>query len=908
MLIGRTLETAAIDRLLAAAREGLGGALVLRGEAGAGKSALLEYARSLADGMTVLRGVGVELESELAYAALHQILRPAFERIGQLPEPQAAALRSAFALTDETVDERFRVSLGALGLLSEVAEERPLLCLVDDVQWFDKASADAILFAARRLDAEPVAVLFAARQDPAHPFVAADIPALSIPALDATDARALVTERLGDSIAAEVVDWLVESASGNPLALVELPAVLSAAQPSGDVSLTGALPPTTSVEQAYLERVRGLPASVRDLLLVAAAEETGERDAIMRASVELGLDAAELTVAEQYGLVHVERGRVEFRHPLVRSAIYRGAGFVDRERAHRALAACTNDVDRRAWHRASATVGTDDEVADELERSAGRARLRSGHAAAAAALERAAELTADTDKQAQRLVRAAWEAWRAGRSDHATALLAQAGPHVDDPHLQADVDHLRGIVELRRGVLIDAADIFLAGAAAIESLDPRKALEMLLEAREAAGWAGDTPRTVAVRLRATALPPSDDPKARFLVDLLDCVGRLYEGETTTVTPLVHDVLDRADGLDEPRWLVWSATLATAIGDEARESSLMRRAISLARASGAVDTLTNVLLVYATMGLLVALDAEASEGLALARETDQPTAASTHLSMLAWSAAVHGKEERCQALAAEALALAPLGVPARTIADWGVGILDLSRGRSDEAATRLGPVVRAGHPYFAVMAIPDLVEALASTDRLELAEETAAAFIEGFAQPGSPGWALALAARCRALLSSREDADAAFADAVRLHGESERPFDRARTELLYGEFLRRERRRTAAREHLRVALDLFERLGAEIWSERARGELRATGETSRKRDPSTVTQLTPQELQIARLVAEGVSNKEAAAQLFISPRTVEYHLRKVFAKLGIASRAELIRSGVGSREEALAALS
>jgi len=335
---------------------------------------------------------------------------------------------------------------------------------------------------------------------------------------------------------------------------------------------------------------------------------------------------------------------------------------------------------------------------------------------------------------------------------------------------------------------------------------------------------------------------------------------------------------------------------------------MRRAISLARASGAVDTLTNVLLVYATMGLLVALDAEASEGLALARETDQPTAASTHLSMLAWSAAVHGKEERCQALAAEALALAPLGVPARTIADWGVGILDLSRGRSDEAATRLGPVVRAGHPYFAVMAIPDLVEALASTDRLELAEETAAAFIEGFAQPGSPGWALALAALCRALLSSREDADAAFADAVRLHGESERPFDRARTELLYGEFLRRERRRTAAREHLRVALDLFERLGAEIWSERARGELRATGETSRKRDPSTVTQLTPQELQIARLVAEGVSNKEAAAQLFISPRTVEYHLRKVFAKLGIASRAELIRSGVGSREEALAALS
>jgi DNA-binding CsgD family transcriptional regulator len=918
MLVGRSAETAVIDRLLAAALEGRSGVLVVRGDAGVGKSALLERAVERADGFTVLRGVGVEVESELAYAALHQILRPVFDRIERLPEPQAAALRAAFALSDETVDQRFRVSLGVLGLLAEVAEERPLLCVVDDAQWLDQASADALVFTARRLDAEPLALLFAARDDPERSFHAPGLAELRPSRLSPSDARTLVAERFGADVAPEAVDWVLENANGNPLALVELPGALTPAQVLGREPLVSSIPPTTSVEAAYLQRVDRLPPPTRQLLLLAACEETGDRSTITRAGAELGLDSEALVVAEERGLVRVGHDRVEFRHPLVRSAVYRGAGFAERERAHRALAAVLSrpaDADRRAWHRSAATVGTDEEVADELERTAERARLRSGYAATAAAMERAAELTADTDSRARRLVSAVSAAWHAGQPSRASALADRASPFVSNPRQRAELDHVRGEIQHRSGALLAAGRILMAGAEVAAPVDSRKALEMLFDAASSGMQSGDYALVAKAGQRAAALARSNDDEERFLADLLVGVGSLWLGTTAQEVPLVLDVIARAEAFDEPRWLTGAAMGASTLGHEASEALLLSRAVALARASGAVDSLTLALLSTAVAGILggrFAVAAEASEGLRLAREAQLPGAASLQLAILAWFAAARGEDDECRSFAAEVVesAAATGNALANSIAEWGLALLDLGRGRPEETITRLGALAAApigvGHPLIVLMSAPDLVEACVRTGREEQAR-AAGVVLERFAQPGAPTWALALAARCHAVRLQGAAAETAFYDALRLHAESNRPFDRARTELLYGEFLRRERRRTDAREQLRAALDAFERLRTEPWAERARAELRASGEMARKRDPSTLADLTPQELQIARLVGEGSSNKDVAAQLFLSPRTVEYHLRKVFMKLGISSRGELIRHGVGHDADATVAL-
>jgi DNA-binding CsgD family transcriptional regulator len=908
MLVGRHAETEAVDHLLAAARGGESSVIALRGEAGIGKSALLDYAAEHAAGMTVLRGAGVEAESGLGFAALHQVLRPLLERVDNLPAPQAAALRSAFALSAERVDDRFRVSLAVLSLLADAAEERPLVCLVDDAQWLDHASADALLFAARRLEADPIALLFAARDDERRPFSAPGVQDLRLDALAPADARMLLTVRLGSESSKEAVDWLLENANGNPLALIELPALLSAAQLTGRDAIDGALPPPTSVEDAYLERVRALPHATQTLLLAAAAESTGDRATIVRAAAALDVEPIALTDAEAADLVRVDRDHVEFRHPLVRSAVYRAASFAAREQIHRALAAALDrpdDADRRAWHRAAATVGPDAEVADELEQSAERAARRSGHAAAAAALRRAAELSVDTEAEARRLVAAAGAAWRAGHPEQATRLLDWASPLVTDDRLRVDVQHMRGQIELRCGVQTEACDILMAGAEEIARTDSHKALEMLLEAREAAGWAGDTPRTIAAGERAAALPRPEDPDYRFLADLLVGVGKMYTGETAIGIALVEDVVARADEIENAIWLMWAASGARGLGQEDREAALMRRAVANARADGSIDSLTYVLLSSSLMGLLgaePAAAAHAGEGVTLAREAGLPNATSTHLAMLAWFDALRGAADACRSHAREALELAqPRGVAAATsIAEWALGLLALGEGRVDEAASHLAtaasPQPGVGHPYFALTSAPDRVEACVRSERRDEAAEATAIF-DAFAAPGSPPWARALAARCHALTGRAEEA---FDEALALHADGERPYDRARTQLLYGEHLRRQRQRRESREHLRAALATFESLGAAPWAERARTELRASGETARKRDPSTLSQLTPQELQIARLVGDGHSNKEVAAQLFLSPRTIDYHLRKVFTKLEITSRTELIKLGLGEQ--------
>jgi DNA-binding CsgD family transcriptional regulator len=908
-LVGRDRETAAIDRLLTGAREGHSGALVLRGEAGIGKSALLEYARERATDFTVLRGAGIESESELAYAALHQILRPIFDRIERLPAPQAAALRAAFALSTETVEERFRVSLGVLGLLAEVAEERPLVCLVDDAQWVDRASADALVFTARRLTAEPLVLMFGARDDEERPFAAPGLAELRPSALSGADSRSLLIQGHGPDIAGPAVDWLLANCNGNPLALLELPNGLSSGQLSGHESLTAHLPPATSVEQVYLERLGTLTPSARTLLVLAAADELGSRATIQRAAIELGLEIAELAGAESAGLLTIDSERVSFRHPLVRSAIYRSATFTEREFAHGTLAtasAAEGNADRAAWHRAAATVGTDEDLARDLESTAERARLRSGHAAASAALERAAELSPDDEPRSRRLVGAATTAWHAGQPERALALAEQAEALLADAGLCAELDHVRGDIEQRCGALLDAGTMLLSAAAGAAAVDSRKTLEILFDAASCGMQSGDYTLVVEAGRRAAALPRGDDEESTFLADLLTGVGSLWLDASSRDVPLVLDVIARAERFDKPRLLSGAAMGAGTIGDYASEAALLRRSVALARASGAMDSLTLALLSTAVAGVLagrLTVAPEATEGLTLASEAGLTGVASFHRAILGWLAAARGDDDECRSACAEVAktAAATRNALANSIAEWAIALLDLSRGRPEQTVTRLVALGEAspgfGHPLILIMSAADLVEAAVRTDRGAQAR-AAQARLDGFAQPGAPTWALALAARCRALVAEGADAEHEFTEALRLAGEINRPFDRARTELSYGAFLRRQRRRTDSREHLRAAVEAFDELGAAGWAECARTELRASGETARRRDPSTIAQLTPQELQIVRLVAEGASNKEAAAHLFLSPRTIEYHLRKVFMKLGISSRSELIKLRLG----------
>jgi DNA-binding CsgD family transcriptional regulator len=644
---------------------------------------------------------------------------------------------------------------------------------------------------------------------------------------------------------------------------------------------------------------------VRLQLLVAAAEATGDRATITAAAQRLGLDTDDLEIADAQGLISVDLDRVTFRHPLVRSAVYRSAGIRDRQRVHLALAdvlAGPAQADRRAWHRAAATVGTDDEVADELEATAERAHSRAGYSGAATALERAAALSGRAGERQRRLVRAARWAWQAGEPDRALALLGELGPSTADPGLRAEQDHIRGLVEMGCGALLTAGAILLSGADAIAAHDPHKALEMLLDAGSTAGRSGNFVHMAQVGRRAAALPTTSDAKDELLRDLLVGVGGFIEGRTAEEAPRIRDAISRAGAFDDPRVLSWAAVGAATIGETAVETAILSRALATARSSGSVDSLV-LMLEASTSSAHVSgrysIAAEAEEGLRLAGEIGLSNARTAFVAVLCWIAGLEGRDDACRSAAAEVAAAARTGGMANShsIAQWAVALLDLARGVPDQTRTRLTALHAApageAHPFFVVMSTADLVEACLLTGRQE---EAAASFapLDRFAGPGAPIWALALAARCRALLADGSEADEAFEDALRhLFGVS-RPFDRARTQLAYGQYLRRQRRRSDAREHLRAALGGFERLGAEPWAERARVELRATGEAARKRDPSTLTQLTPQELQIARLVAEGQSNKEVATQLFLSRRTVEYHVAKVFAKLGISSRADLIR--------------
>ncbi|HEY6584510.1 MAG TPA: LuxR C-terminal-related transcriptional regulator [Gaiellaceae bacterium] len=918
MLIGRDVERAAIGALLEAARASRSDALVVRGAPGMGKTALLDDTREAATDMHVLSARGVESESDLPFAGLHQMVRPAMHLLDALPRPQADALQGALGLSERSGADRFLISVACLSLLSELAEQKPVLCLVDDVQWLDTPSADTLLFVARRLDAEGILMLFALREADATRFDPRDLRNLELTKLDSESSALLLARGVEGEVAPSVRAALVEHAAGNPLALMELPKALTGDQLAGEEPFPYTLPLTSSVERLFLVQVRELPEQARRLLLVVAADHTGRIAPVLEAAQALSIPPNALDLLQTTGLAFVRGPGIELRHPLVGSAVYQAAPLTERQATHLALAAALpNDAeaDQRAWHRAAAAVGPSSEIADELERTATRARLRSGYAAAAAALARAAELSPDPDSKARRLIRAATAAWRSGRPDQASTLIERAAPLVSNAEQRAEVAHLQGVIGFWCGDLLEASELLTACVSNARGLGVRRSLDMLVDAAEAAAWAGDFSRVRRISELVASLPASASAEDTMLADLLSSVTGLFSGRSADELPQVAGILDSAEGFEEPRWLVWAAAAAGAIGDRGRETALLRQAGRLARASGAADTLAHVLVTVAARGVFegrVEAIVSATEGLTLARETRLSNAASMHLAVLAWFAAIKGEDECCREMALEVNDIARITSNgfANALANWGVALLDLGRGRAQEAVARLRLVAESqpgeSQPFVALASAPDLVEAYVRAGKTE---EAAAAFavVEGFAQAGAPAWSLALAARCKALLESDSaEAEHEFEEALRLHSEDNRAFDRARTALLYGEHLRRGRRRVESREHLRAAVAAFEQLGAQPWAERARTELRASGETARKRDPSTIDLLTPQELQIARLVAEGLSNKEVAAQLFLSPRTIHYHLRHVFVKLDITSRTQLALFALAEGGEVTAA--
>jgi DNA-binding CsgD family transcriptional regulator len=911
MLFGRCEERGLVAGLLAEARTGRSGALVVRGEAGIGKSALLADAAERPGDLRVLRAAGAGTEAELAFAGLQQLLRPVLDRLGRLPAPQADALRGAFGLVDAEAS-RFLVELGVLSLLAEVAEERPLLCLVDNAQWLDRASAEALVFVARRLHAEPIVLLLAARDDDVRQFEAPGVPSLRLGGLDAEAAGQLLEARV-DRLAPAVRARLISETMGNPLALLELPATLSGRQLAGSEPLPTQLPMTARLQQAFLQRVRRLPAATQALLLVAAAEDVGELSAILEAGRGLAIEPVALEPAEHAGLVRTDGQELRFRHPLVRSATYQGATFTARRAVHRALVQVLADdrhADRRAWHRAAATVGQDEEVARALEATGDRARRRGGPAAAAAALERAAELTPRPAPRARRLVAAAECLSAAGRGKLALTLLDRSEPSAADPAVRARMARVRGQVELEAGIPAVACTLLLEGARPVLGSAPELATEMLVLATWAALAANQLDRIVEEIGPAIAgLPGHDDVRIGQAAGSLFAFGLGGPPPAGGARELPRRPR-RAAAWPHPAfvWMWPMLVAAEPAGQDLTAGHGYARLVAARRAAGTVSTLTvalvNLALAESVQGLWPEATANATEGLRLARETGQPATAGYFLAMLAWIAAYQGRAENCRRLADEALAVAGprrLAVVS-AFASWTLALLDLTEGRPMGAMERLRAVASPQHPTahatIALLATGTLVEAAARASALDGLEPDVARF-ERWASWDRRPLTQVTARRCRALVSQGEAAERSFQAALATDGLADLPQELARTELLYGEWLRRERRRADARAHLRTALALFERLGATPWAERARSELRASGQTARRRDPGTREQLTPQEFQIARLAGRGLTNQQIAEQLFMSRHTVGYHLHKVYAKLGIASRAELHRLDQGN---------
>ena len=905
-LIGRERERAAIDRLLDDATGGESRVLVIRGEAGIGKSALVEYAAQRAEGMIVLRAVGVEAESDLPFAGIYGLLRPGVAKLDDLPDTQAAALAGALGLAPSTGADRFLVSAAVLGLLAAAAEEAPVLCLIDDAQWLDRPSAEALVFAARRLAAERVAVVFSASEGDAQRFDAPGLAGLTLTGLDAASSAAILAST-ASSAAPSVRERLLLEADGNPLALLELPGALSDAQLSGKGALPGAIPLTPRLQAVFRQRIEHLPEPTQGALLVAAADNTGDVPAILRAVAELGLDAEVLDPAEDAGLIATSRGSIAFRHPLVRSAVYEGATLSQRRQAHRTLAAVLSGdehADRLVWHQAMASLEADEEVASALEASGRRSQLRAAHASAAAAFRRAAELSVEDRTRTRRLAAAARASWDGGQPELARELIAAALSSAQG-ELKAQLLYLEGVIEFRTGSLRNAYRALLAGARLTEHSS--FTLELLQEAAEAAAYAGAIDVVAEVSNLVTHISPITE-RHHFQVASATAWMAIWAGDHSAADTAFADALERAEALDDPRALVWAADSASVARGFGAGLPYATRAVELARSQGLLSLLPMALHRYAQELIwnseFSLAYAAAQEGYRLAIDVGYGTGG--HLANIATVEAVWGRDDDARLHAGEALTMGRQSGSSLLAsgAEFTLGFVELTAGRADEAVDRLLDLTtpnRPGtHPTIALAAIPDLVEAAVRVGRTVEVEEPLTRY-QTWVEQAPTDAGKALLARCRALVEPAR-AGAAFGEALAL-ALALPPFQRSRTELLLGEWLRRERRRQEARPHLRAAAESFRSLGAIPWEQRAERELRATGESARVRDPSTLDQLTPQELQIAGLVADGLTNRQIAAQLFLSPRTIDYHLRKVFSKLGIASRTELVRQGLPHGEPA-----
>jgi DNA-binding CsgD family transcriptional regulator len=907
VLVGREAECARIEELLARARGGASSVLLVRGEPGIGKSALLQHAAEQAHGMSVLTARGVESEAEIPFAGLLELVRPALSCLEQVPALQAAALRGALALGPAVRSDRFAIGAATLSLLAGYAERAPCLVLIDDAQWLDASSADALVFAFRRLLADRIAALLAVRAGEVSAFDAAGLPELALDGLEPDAARVLLQRRAAGHVSSDTAEWLYRATGGNPLALVEL----AAEAPRLEVELFDRpLMVGPRIERAFRRQIERLSDSARRALVVAAASESGELVGIVGAMAGLGLHATALEEAESAALVRMRDGVLEFRHPLVRSAAYQAAPPAERRQAHRALAGALRgerNADRRAWHLASAVVGPNEEVAVALEAAAVRAHDRSAYAAAAAAFERSAQLTAEDETRARRLLEAADAAWLASATDRAHGLLIEARELAREPALRAEIEHLRGRVTVRQGLGLDGFRILCDAAADVEAIDPGQAALLLAEATEALLYIGAVELMVRTARRAWDLAASvgEDEEIEFFASMALGQGLIMSGQGADGAAYMRRavaIMEASPTLwRDPRLVAWTGRGYLFLRENADGGRLMQRALEAARQQGAIGVLPFALHQLALDSVASdrwpAAQAEYAEGIRLARETGQDTDLCGCLAGLSRLEAHQGRADECRAHATEALELAQrLGLGLfRTWTHLARTELALCLGQLDDALrqaqTAAGVLAELGIKDPDISPAPELIEVLLRLGRGAEAVPVAEDFWR-LAHDKDLPWSLARAARCRGLLADEASYDRHFEDALRCHELTPDSFERGRTRLCYGERLRRSRRRVEARDQLRAAFEAFERLGAEPWAERARVELLATGETARRRDASTLERLTPQEFQIAQLLAAGATTREAAARLFVSPKTVEYHLRSVYGKLGVSSRAAL----------------
>jgi len=891
--------------LVAAVRAGESRVLVVRGEPGVGKTALLDYLAGQTAGCRVVRAAGVQSEMELAFAGLHQLLAPMLDRLEQLPVPQRDALRTAFGLSAGPAPDRFLVALAVLSLLSEVAGERPLVCVIDDQQWLDRASAQALGFAARRLAADPVGLVFAARI-PGEEL--AGLPELAVEGLAEGDARVLLDSALTGPLDTRVRDQIVAEARGNPLALLELPRGMTPAELAGGFGLPGAGSLTGRIEDSFRRRLDALPAQARRLLLLAAADPSGDPGLVWRAAGRLGLPVqATAAPAVEAGLVEFG-ARVRFRHPLVRSAAYRSASFPERQEVHGVLAEVTDpqvDPDRRAWHRAQAAAGPDEEVAAELERCAGRAQARGGLAAATAFLDRAVRLTADPAHLVERTLAAAQASVQAGAFDQALGLLVMTEARPLDELASARLDLLRAQIAFASGLDSDATPLLLKAARRLEPLNPGLARETYLNAWGAALLAGRLAAGDMAEIcrAARALPRSQQPGPVEL--LLDGLALLITDGLPAAAPTLRQAVSAFASVgvsadDGLRWGWMAVVAANILWDDDGWRAILARQVQLARNAGALEHLP---LYLEAAAIIAAWSGDFGAAASLIAEVNAVREAigsriAPYAALLLGS--LRGSQAEAIPLIEATINEAEAGGQglAVTSARWAAAMLYNGLGRYDEAseAARQAAENPSGLQV-SMWALIELIEAAARSGNMPMASDALERLAET-TQVSGTGFGLGIEARSRALMAEDGPADGLYLEAIDRLGRTQLRPELARAHLVYGEWLRRQGRRSQAREQLRTAHGMLDTMGMEGFAERARRELLATGETARKRTVQATVEasqaLTAQEAQVARLARDGLSNPEIGARLFISSRTVQYHLGKVFTKLGISSRGQLNR--------------